>query len=245
VLHLSSQPPPNHLDALTSLPADTARSRALVFSYKVNHTILTPVSFYTGSAVPQLGTVNDQSHPLNPMRGFLGRPREHDREESDDDDEVESQRGEHQSKDTPGGSKNGYNLIYILDAIYHFPPSLPSFLGIALKALAPGGVIAYIDIVPPPSGLNALSARLLSAAFGVPVPNLTDRPRDLTGHKTLLEGLGYVDVDVRDWSAVVWPGFAKNLLDRGGAWTMVGHSVRWANEAGWRCLAVRAKRPET
>lgn len=214
MLHLSS--PRSHIDAIAAIPADTARARALVMAHKVNQSISTEVKFHTGSAVPQLERASDQTHPLNPMKGFLGNSGELD---------------------------GGYNLIYILDAIYHFPPSLHDFLTRTLKVLAPGGVIAYTDILPPPR-LNYPTGYILSKLLQVPTPNLTSRPSGLTEYRINLEKLGYVNVYVRDWSGNVWPGFSRNLLSRGGGWPLVGGLVRRAEQAGWKFVAVRASRPQ-
>lgn len=246
VLHLSSSPVRTRIDALTSRKADTAHARSLVFAHKTNHSISTPVEFYTASAVPRLGSVADQDHPLNPMRGYLGSapiaPSEDDNEE-----EFDVEMHEHDQDffdippDAPDRSTRGYNLIYVLDAIYHFPPSLPSFLALTQKALAPGGVVAYTDVLPPPR-LNPLLARLLSLVLGVPLPNLVSRPGTLQGYKAELEEMGYVDVRLEDWSKAVWPGFARDLNARRGLWAMIGSVVRRAEATGWRFVVVRARR---
>jgi hypothetical protein len=217
VLHLSTLPAPAHVDALAAIPADTARARPLVMAHKVNQSISTEVTFYTSSAVPDLAKVGDQSHPLHPMKGFLGN--------------------------SGNSDEQGYNLIYVLDAIYHFPPSLGDFLARTLKALSPGGVIAYTDLLPP-AGLNRVAGIVLSQLFNVPTPNLTSRPSGLAEYRASLEKLGYVGVEVRDWSSEVWPGFARNLQNRGGGWPIVGGFVKRAEKAGWKFLAVRASRPE-
>lgn len=139
-------------------------------------------------------------------------------------------------------SPGGYNFIYILDAIYHFPPSLHSFLEQTLKSLAPGGVIAFTDLLPPPAGLNPLAAYLLSTFLDVPLLNLNSRPHGLEEYKAELEGWGYIEVEVQDWSASVWHGFAKDLKAREGIWPYVGSLVENAEKAGWRFVAVRAGR---
>lgn len=181
------------------------------------------------------------------MQGFLGHSAgqkgssTRDYEDGDEDEELEEESTSHLRADV--NSPTGYNLIYILDAIYHFPPSLHSFLSIAQKSLAPGGVIAYTDLLPPSAGLNPFVARALSVVFAVPLPNLISCPKDLTKYKADIEALGYEDVVVEDWSPAVWPGFAKNLRDRGGMWAYVGRIIDRAAEGdGWKLLAVRARR---
>jgi hypothetical protein len=188
--------------------------------------------------------VNDQSHPLNPMRDFLGRSdQQKDRidtvDDGDDDDEDDDP-----ARAMAHLTQKGYNLIYVLDAIYHFPPSLNSFLSHTLKALTPGGVIAYTDILPPTSGLNIFTAQVLSFITATPLTNLVSRPRDLNEYKAEIEALGFVDVRVADWSNNVLPGFASNLMGRDGLWPYIGRWVKRASEeSGWRFLAVRAERP--
>lgn len=55
--------------------------------------------------------------------------------------------------------------------------------------------------------------------------------------------LGYKHVEVEDWSKHVWPGFARDLKNRGGGWGVVGRIVERADKAGWRFIAVRAEKP--
>lgn len=243
VVHLTWATSPARLDALTSIPSDTTLARALVRSHKVNESIGIPVEFYTGSAMPRIGNVDHQSHPLNPMKGFLGQSSgasaHGSYDEEDDGEEYESS----PTGQTP--ATKGYDLIYILDAIYHLPPSIKPFLSAAYQGLAPGGAIAYTDILPPVKGLNPIIARIVSFFIGVPLPNLTHRPGGLQAYKAELESLGYDDVKVEDWGEHVWLGFATNLQRRGGFWARVGKRAKWAyEEAGWRFLAVRARRPD-
>lgn len=135
-----------------------------------------------------------------------------------------------------------YDLIYILDGIYHFPPSVPRFLKGIRHAVEPGtGVLAFTDIVPPAT-LSPLFARLvLSPLLGVPVANLLSRPKDLEAYKIMVEESGWTGVKVEDWSDHVFPGFASFLESKGSLWPYVGKLARRAHEAGWRIYAVRAQ----
>lgn len=134
-----------------------------------------------------------------------------------------------------------YDLVYILDGIYHFPPSVPHFLRSVKHAVAPGvGVLAYTDIVPPAT-LSPLFARVvLSPLLGVPVTNLLQRPNSIEAYQTMVEASGWSNVTVQDWSQQVLPGFATFLESRGGAWAYVGNLVHRAHAAGWKVYAVRA-----
>lgn len=238
-LHLATSPPVRLLSALTSLPSETLASKALVVERFPNTT--TKIEWYTGSATYRPG--KDLEHPLNPMRGFLGKrdtaQRNLNGDDADDDDHV----GDHDGDMllVPQGS---FDLIYILDAIYHFPPSVPYFLATILPSLKPGsGVLAYTDILPPPDLNAAMGHLVLPLVLGVPSRNLVQRPRDLGGYQRNLEKIGFVDVEVEDWSDGVWEGFGKNLRDRGGAWGLVGRGIQAAHRGGWKFIAVKGRRP--
>lgn len=171
------------------------------------------------------------------MRGYLGKrdiaqaPFESDDPESEPDQ-------------VSAPAPPPYDLVYILDAIYHFPPSVPYFLASVLPALRPGsGVIAYTDILPPPHVNAALGHLVLPTVLGVPARNLMQRPKTLEAYEALLGRIGFEDVVVEDWSQGVWPGFAKNLRDRGGVWATVGRGISAAESTGWRFIAARARRP--
>lgn len=162
------------------------------------------------------------------MRGYLGKAKNHD----------EDQRPEV----VPGPQP--YDLIYILDAIYHFPPSVPYFLSTALSALRPGsGVLVYTDILPPPDLSAAMGHLILPPLLGVPARNLVQRPKSLVEYKAKLEKLGYEDVTVEDWSEGVWEGFGRNLRGRGWIWGMAGRAIDAAARSKWRFVGIRARRP--
>jgi hypothetical protein len=210
------------------------------------------MEWHTGSATFRSG--KDLDHPLNPMKGFTGQPRSASwAEEDDDDDEHEHEHddgavGTHKtSPDTTDADATPcppYDLIYILDAIYHFPPSVPYFLFSVLAALAPGGVVAYTDVLPPP--LLSTYLRLgLQPTLGIPLRNLARRPGSIEEYERELERMGYVDIQIKDWSAHVWPGFGADLRKRGGVWAWAGRGVAYLESSGWKFIAVRAARPET
>lgn len=172
------------------------------------------------------------------MKGYMGTsdgsstPSEADYTE--DDDEVV----EDQQMSSPGG----YDLIYILDSIYHFLPHVPHFLTTAIQSLSPGGIIAYTDVVPPSNLPSWLGYWVLPTALGVPTRNLMQRPKDLEVYKSQLEKIGYVNVRIEDWSKEVYPGFAKFLWTKGGFWKGVAKGAEWAYKNEWRFIAVRAEK---
>ncbi|KAK4685426.1 hypothetical protein P7C73_g4720, partial [Tremellales sp. Uapishka_1] len=236
LLHLSHDPPPKHLHALTSLSSDTLHAQDLISSKYPNPS--TDIQWFTSSASFRPG--KDHDHPLNPMRGFLGRSKSTRRDQdADEDGEVEQSL----DQDTTPPGPPPYDLIYILDAIYHFPPSLPHFLATVLPALTPEtGVVAYTDILPPPD-LSPIWTSILPSLLSIPGRNVAARPKGFVEYKALLERIGYVEVEIEDWSEGVWNGLAGFLRERGGVWGWVAWGVEQAEKTGWKFVAVRAKRP--
>ena len=158
-----------------------------------------------------------------------------ERSQDDDDDE---------SMEPKAGPPPPYDFVYILDAIYHFQPAVPHFLTSVYQVLRPGeGVVAYTDILPPPDLSPLMGHLVLPPLLSVPARNLVSRPKTLEEYATLLEKIGYVDVEIEDWSPHVWKGFAANLRPRGRVWSLVSRAIEGAERAGWRFVAVRATRP--
>ncbi|WRT65413.1 uncharacterized protein IL334_002356 [Kwoniella shivajii] len=235
LLHLSSPSPPKHLHGLTSLSSDTAQARLLIDKYAPD--VPTPVELFTYSA--QFNPTKDFDHPLNSMKGFMGEKSQvQETFAYSDEDDIDQVQGElNLDSDNPPP----YNMIYILDAIYHFPPSLRTFLDSLKPVLSHDGLVVYTDIIPPP-GFAIWKSWLISYILSVPLPNLTSRPEDLEGYRLELEKEGWKDIKVEDWSKNVWPGFAKNLIDRGGRWEKVGKAVQRVEKDGWKFIAVRIRK---
>ena len=148
-------------------------------------------------------------------------------------------------QDRQNTSSHPFDLVYILDAIYHFQPAVPYFLATVLPTLRPGtGVIAYTDILPP-SNLNAALGHLVLPIFlGVPARYVMQRPKDLDGYKRNLERIGFVDVIIQDWSEGVWEGLTRNLKGRGLIWRFIGGRIEAAQRGGCKYIAVKARRPQ-
>jgi SAM-dependent methyltransferase len=177
------------------------------------------------------------------MRGFLGEPGGTVEEEEQivfGEEDVEAPK---QPKEKAAGPEP-YDLVYVLDALYHFPPSRGSFVASVLPNLRHGGVLAYTDILAPPS-LSAfpgrLLANLLSLLLRVPTANLVSG-LSLEEYKAALESTGYT-AQVEDWTTHVFPGLAANLKARGRAWSVAGWLAEKAVVSGWKYVAVRAQRP--
>ena len=199
--------------------------------------ITTEVEWYTTGAsfVPTSGA----RHPLNPMRGYMGESRhllwEGDADCAGDEEESEGE-----------GNMTGprtYDLTYILDAIYHFPPSLPHFLSTLLPTMTPGGVLVYTDILPPPGLNNVLGRLVLPPLFAVPSRNLMHRDNDLERYKARMERVGFSGIEVHDWTEHVFAPLAEHLRSKGAIWRGVARLFEWAEKSGWKFIAVRAERP--
>ncbi|ODO09331.1 hypothetical protein I350_02931 [Cryptococcus amylolentus CBS 6273] len=235
VVHLSQPNPPGHLHALTSLASDTQSSKSLVESEHPK--TASAVQYFTYSAEFRPG--KDVGHPLDPMRGFLGE-RSSQRFFNTDEDEDEDL-FPHPEDQPPTTGPPPYDLVYILDSAYHYPPSLSTFLSSLRPVLREISLIVYTDILPP-SNLPLWQAYILSYLLSVPTPNVADRPASLGAYKAELEGQGWVDVVVEDWTEEVLPGLSGNLRKRGGAWSLVGSVLNRATGAGWRFVGVRARK---
>ena len=234
-LHLSQIPPPNYLIGLTSQASETEAARRLVDSIPHPNT---SVELITGSASYRPG--KDLDHPLNPMRGYLGQQSPITHEDTDDEDIHDEAQQVFSSPDGPPP----YDLVYVLDAVYHFRPAVPYFLASVFQVLRPDqGVIAFTDILPPPSVNAFLGHLVLPPLLSIPARNIMNRPKSFDEYVDILERIGYSSIRIEDWSEGVWKGFSANLKERGLFWRLVGRAVDAAERNGWKFIAVRAKRP--
>lgn len=243
VLHLEGNP--KHLTAIASLPSDTETAQQRVNQWFLEHAGKTDVTWYTGSA--SFRPTKDFDHPLYPMRGFLGESSP-DAEAAGEEEQVvfgdENIETKEPKESKAQGGPDPYDLVYVLDALYHFPPSRGNFVASVLPSLRPGGVLAFTDILAPPSLSvypGKLFANLLSTLLRVPATNLVSG-LTLPEYKRALEETGY-RVQIEDWTAHVFPGLAANLKNRGGAWWVAGWLAEKAEASGWKYVAVRAQRP--
>ncbi|GMK54539.1 hypothetical protein CspeluHIS016_0111250 [Cutaneotrichosporon spelunceum] len=249
LLHLESNP--KHLTAITSLPSDTETAQQRVNQWFLEHVGKTDITWYTGSAT--LRPSKDFDHPLYPMRGFLGDSNAEDEDEEAAQQVVFDNAAEEADAETATAEQakaqtglDLYDLVYVLDALYHFTPSRSAYVASILPNLRPGGVLAYTDILAPPSLAvlpGRILANLLSTFLRIPAPNLSSG-LTLEEYKAELEDMGY-NVQVEDWTTHVFPGLAANLKGRGKGWKAVGWLATKAAASGWKFVAVRAQRPAT
>jgi len=242
------------LDALTSLPSETAEAEALVDAWSAESGKAVSVNFFTASGGYR--PTKDLEHPLNPMRGYMGEEKVAGQGSSgqvvfDDDDKEDKE--EEDDEDAPQvdlrttEAANPYDLVYVLDAAYHFPPAIGYFLATVLPVLRPGsGVLAYTDVLPPPALSKLplmLTAGWLAPFLHVPRRNINERPATLDEYAAQLEQVGYENVKIEDWTEHVFVPLADNLESRGAAWWAYSKVLRFAQRTGWKFVAVRASRP--
>lgn len=261
MIHIESRP--EQLHAVTPFQHESDKARKKLFERAVwaklgGTPLTTNVVMHVAPATFKDGTNYD--HPLNPMRHFVGKkadgsaaPTDDEAEEAepenDDKQAAFSAPGDDSTADQPPASdpKAPFDLVYVLDSVYHFPPSVDYFAQLVYPTLRKGsGVLAYTDALPPPSWsefpMNIVST-FISPLLSVPPSNLSVRPKTLDEYKTRLESFGYTDVEIVDWSDHVWQGIADNLKPRGGAWGIAGRVFSYAGTSGWKYVAVRATRP--
>ena len=181
------------------------------------------------------------------MKGYLGDSQWRScAEQHEDLDLINHDFGDEDEEDhnstTRAVREQGFDLVYILDSIYHFPPAIPHFLTTVIQSLSPGGVIAYTDILPPPDLSPFLAHWVLPSIVGVPTRNIVQRPKSLDEYKAQLHKIGYAEVEIEDWTMDVFPGFSRFLKSKAGVWPVVGRGVEWAEKRGWTYVAVRAKK---
>lgn len=228
-----------NVDALTSLATETAEAQQLVYNWTKTTGKEADVTWYTTSAAYR--PTKDFKHPLNPMRGYMG--------EGSSETIVEDGSGQVVLGEQVEGSAPGpYDLIYVLDAAYHFPPSIGYFAATTFPVLREGGgVLAYTDVIPPPS-LSRFPMMLLGGMMapflGTPVANLNRRPATLDEYKATLERIGFTDVKIEDWTSNVFKPLADNVEKKGGFWAMYAKVLRLVDSSGWKFVAVRGVRPQ-
>jgi SAM-dependent methyltransferase len=148
-----------------------------------------------------------------------------------------------------------YDVIFALDCAYHFP-SRAEFLEAAAARLAPGGVLALIDLCaasplpdastlqlnfkytpsslprPPPSTLRSyLKLRRTCLLAGVPFVNMVSA----ASYASDLAAAGLTQAHIEDISHAMWPGFSRFLrgIGRGqeSAWRGGSHASWWGLRA--------------
>ncbi|KZW01955.1 hypothetical protein EXIGLDRAFT_665659 [Exidia glandulosa HHB12029] len=135
------------------------------------------------------------------------------------------------------GHERSYTSILAIDCAYHFD-TRNIFLQQAFVGLAPGGYVSLADLAVDP--LPPFLVRvLLSVLVGVRLANMCT-PHD---YAATLRQIGYVDVQVEDISAQVFPGFISFLQSKGGAWKVFALMPTLWTRWGGRFVLVSARKP--
>jgi hypothetical protein len=238
------------VDALTSLPGETAQASALVESWATAGGVSPAITFFTASG--GFRPNKDLDHPLNPMRGYMGETNQDVISEDDDEEDDSEEEQEEEAKPIDAATLDAeatrYDLVYVLDAAYHFPPSVSYFANSVLPVLKPGsGVLAYTDVLPPAKLSRfplMLTAGWLAPLLNLPRENINERPASVDDYVAHLGRIGYENVRIEDWTEHVFAPLAANLEARGGLWWAYAQLIRLAERTGWKFVAVRGQRPQ-
>lgn len=140
--------------------------------------------------------------------------------------------------DPHASDETRFDTILALDCAYHFD-SRALFLRQAFDRLAPGGRVALADICFEPSALLKLRAWLIVSVLRMmPKENRVSTEEYIAS----MRRMGYVDVDMRDVTADVFPGFIKFLKGRGLGWWVFSKILEVYTSAGARFVIVSGMR---
>jgi len=135
-------------------------------------------------------------------------------------------------------SSRCFDTILALDCAYHFN-TRSMFLGQSFVKLVPGGRIALADICFDPSAIGSGKAWLITSFFRImPKQNMVSTKE----YVSLMKEIGYVDVQLRDITEDVFPGFARFLKGKGWIWRGLALLVDWYASAGARFVIVSGAR---
>jgi len=132
-----------------------------------------------------------------------------------------------------------FDAVLCVDAAYHLRPR-EALLRQALQLLRPGGRLAYTDLSLVPvagrwrRGLLQAAAALCGLSAGDLLPAAAQARR--------LQGLGFVDVQVQDWSEPVLGGFSRFVRQQaqrvdGRGWVSASRRPRWTARLIGPCRA--------
>lgn len=107
-----------------------------------------------------------------------------------------------------------FDTILALDCAYHFNTRF-AFLDQSFVKLLPGGRIALADICIDPVALRYGEGWLITSFFGLmPKQNMVSKEE----YVSVMKKIGYVDVQLRDITEDVFPGFIRFLKGKGWGW---------------------------
>lgn len=127
-----------------------------------------------------------------------------------------------------------FDTILALDCAYHFDTRF-AFLSQSFVKLVPGGRIALADICIDPSVLSRGQAWMITSLLSLmPKQNMISTEE----YVRVMKEIGYVDVQLQDITAEVFPGFIKFLKGKGWAWWGVALAIDWCVKAKARFVIV-------
>jgi hypothetical protein len=131
-----------------------------------------------------------------------------------------------------------FDTILALDCAYHFN-TRSAFLSQSFIKLLPGGRVALADICIDPSALGYGQAWIITSFFGLmPKQNMVSTKE----YVSVMKKIGYIDVQLRDITEDVFPGFVKFLKGRGWGWWGLAIMIDWCVKAGARFVIVSGAR---
>ena len=135
-------------------------------------------------------------------------------------------------------SSGSFDAILALDCAYHFNTRL-TFLDQSLAKLTPGGRIALADICFDPIAFGSWQAWSITSFFKLmPKQNMVTKDE----YVSVMEELGYVDVQMQDITEDVFTGFVRFLKGKGWAWKGLAIVIEWYANAGARFVIVSGAR---
>jgi Methyltransferase domain len=135
-------------------------------------------------------------------------------------------------------SQKCFNTILALDCAYHFD-TRSEFLSQSYVKLVPEGRIALADICIDPSSLRYGQAWLITSFFRLmPKQNMVSTKQ----YVSVMKEIGYVDVQLRDITQDVFPGFIKFLRRKGWGWWFLALVLDWYANTGARFVIVTGAR---
>jgi SAM-dependent methyltransferase len=126
-----------------------------------------------------------------------------------------------------------FTAVLALDCAYHFN-SREDFLRNAYSRLQSGGRVALADIAFASKQLGSWWTTALLQMLGMPRVNVCST----SDFEQTLQRIGFVDVEIRDITDDVFPGFVRFLRSQGGMWLAFAAVVAALHRAGARYLVV-------
>lgn len=134
--------------------------------------------------------------------------------------------------------KKMFDTILALDCAYHFN-TRRTFLKQSFQKLSPGGRIALADICFDPNTIHSLRVTLITRVLRLmPLHNVVSSD----DYVSMMKEIGYIDVQLKDITSDVLPGFILFLKSRGQGWKVFGLMMEMYLNGGVRFVIVGGTR---